>query len=179
MSSISKDSAVSSLQPESEENFVADIVQLDESIRSAPPPVIVSSPTPPLIEKKKLSDDKKEIVPITTQTLESSNQSSKDQDSFVSSNEEEYYEDGKDFDELVSVNIKQSKVYKDQMPKLSKSFKLCVDSVRMLPDNALTYKLSGKLINIPDKGDSTFSVFPQFDWPHRSPRCECLVHISW
>ena len=32
MSSISKDSAVSSLQPESEENFVADIVQLDESI---------------------------------------------------------------------------------------------------------------------------------------------------
>ena len=145
--------------------------KLNESTISAPPPVIVSSPTPPLIEKKKLSDDKSDIVPITTQTLETSNQS-KDQDSFESSNDEEDIEEEKDFDDLDTVNVRQSKLYKDQRPKLPNSFKLCLDSVRMLPDNALTYKLSGKLINVPEKADTTFSVIPQFGWPHKSPRSE-------
>ena len=102
---------------------VEDGNKLNESTISAPPPVIVSSPTPPLVEKKKLSDDKSEIVPsTTTQTLETSNQS-KDQDSFESSNDEEDIEEERDFDELESVNVKQSKFYKDQRPNLPKSFK--------------------------------------------------------
>ena len=176
MSLISNDSAVSLSEPESpglsKVSSAKERNKLDESTKSAPPPVIVSSPTPPLIEKKKLSDDKKsDIVPITTQTLAASNQS-KDQDSFESSNDEEDNEEEKDFDDLETVNVKQSKLYKDKRPNLLNSFKLCVDSVRMLPQNALTYKLSGKVINVPDKSDTTFSVFPLFDWPHKSPRCK-------
>ena len=52
------------------------------------------------------------------------------------------------------------------------AFLLSIDSLRMLPDNAVGVKVAGKVFNPPSKDESgSFTVFPEMDWPYRSPRC--------
>ena len=56
--------------------------------------------------------------------------------------------------------------------KVGPAFLLTIDSLRMLPDNAVGAKVAGKVFNLPNKDESgSFTVFPEMDWPYRSPRC--------
>ena len=173
------DSEASSLLPSPEpsmsrQSSLEEGTDLNSSTISAqPPPVIISSPTPPLSSTNKLKDEAENNQNKTQSITEKSESSSlrTESDYFESSSEENVQEEEEDFDELENVSIKQSKAFKDQIPHLKNSFKLCIDSVRMLPDNALTFKITGKLLNLPDKGESSFSVYSELDWPYKSPRC--------
>ena len=76
-----------------------------------------------------------------------------------------------DDDKLEDVLISQNMKYIENLPKLDGAFKLCIDSVRMLPDNAVTYKISGKVLSLPKNKEGSFSVYCEDSWPFRSPRC--------
>ena len=124
----------------------------------SPPPVIVSSPTPPLAN-------------LAQDTLDQTDRF----DSFQSELATEPEPEDDDEDTLATVNIKQSKTFKDSAQEIDKSFSLCVDSVRMLPDNAVTCRVLGNVLNLPKKEDTEeFSVYPELSWPHRSPRCSFI-----
>lgn len=182
--SISPDSSYANANSEPNSRATSELKEnvsdMNLSIKSSsPPPVIVSSPTPPLTENK--NSQKKEnvfslsptTVPKTTPSItENQFLTEKDSnDSFTESANEDEDHEKEDDDKLENVTVSQSKVFKSSIPKLKGSFKLCVDSVRMLPDNAITFKISGKLLNLPEKSESSFSVYPELEWPHKSPRC--------
>ena len=144
---------------------------------SEPPPVVVSSPTPPLTDNKtndksvkfKKENEDKNLLSTSVSKKKTKQAQKEEVDSFDEQDDKVVEE--VDDDSLTTVNVKQSSVYKNKEPKLKGSFKLCVDSVRMLPDFSLTFRISGKILNLPDKPETSFSVYSDDDWPHRSPRC--------
>ena len=128
-----------------------------------PPPVVVSSPTPPLQPTSNTS---------TPQLQEEDRFDSFNNESIAESEPEPEPEpEPDDEDELATANIKQAKVFRDSRPSVDKSFSLCVDSVRMMPDNAVACRIKGNILNLPRKEESSsFSLYPELNWPHRSPR---------